>query len=66
MKLIYSPFINKEAVLQRIEDDLDGNVTLQGSIGTKPAQLVLTVKEAARIFRHLREVNIEGLEKIDV
>ncbi len=65
MRIKYSPFIDKNVLLTRISDpDLDGRVVLHGDIAGKSASLTLEAVEAARIFRALRAVNIEAVERV--
>lgn len=65
MRIKYSPLIDKEVTLQTIAPaDLEGKVTLQGTIAGRPAQLILSTKEAATIFRALRKMDIEALERV--
>lgn len=64
MRIKYSPLIDKQVDLQNVTEDLSGNVTLQGTITGRPAQLVMTVKEAALVYRALKKMDIEALERV--
>lgn len=65
MRIKYSPLIDKEVRLQYVgEATLEGTVTLHGDIGGRPAQLIMSVAEAALIFRALKKQDIEALERV--
>lgn len=65
MRIKYSPLIDKEVALKHVlPADLDGKVTLAGDISGRPATLSMTVQEAAIIYRALKKMDIESLEKV--
>ena len=64
MRIKYSPLIDKAVQLQRVVEDLSGNVTLEGNISGRPAQLVMSVQEAALVYRELKKMDIEALERV--
>lgn len=64
MQIKYPPLINVEAKIERIEVDLDGNVTMTGRINGRAATLTMPPKEAAMVFKKLKEENIEGLARV--
>lgn len=64
MRIKYSPLIDKQVELQNVSEDLTGNVTINGTIAGRPAHLIMTVKEAALIYRSLKKMDIEALERV--
>ena len=64
MRIKYSPLIDKQVELQNVTEDLSGNVTINGTIAGRPAHLIMTVKEAALIYRALKKMDIEALERV--
>lgn len=64
MRIKYSPLIDKQVDLQNVTEDLNGNVTLGGSIAGRPASLIMSVKEAALVYRALKKMDIEALERV--
>jgi hypothetical protein len=58
MKIIYKPFINQDVVLNTVTDDLEGNVTLQGVIGSRAASLTLTHLEATFLVQELTRLGL--------
>lgn len=64
MRIKYSPLIDKQVALQTVQEDLNGNVTLAGTISGRPAELIMSVKEAVLVYRALKKMDIEALEKV--
>lgn len=65
MRIKYSPLIDKEVRLTNVlPADLEGKVTLQGDIAGRPAALIMTTQEAALLYRALRKMDIEALERV--
>lgn len=64
MRIKYSPLIDKQVDLQNVTEDLNGNVTIAGTIAGRPASLIMSVKEAALVYRALKKMDIEALEKV--
>jgi len=64
MRIKYSPLIDKQVDLQNVTEDLSGNVTINGTISGRSAYLIMSVKEAVLIYRSLKKMDIEALEKV--
>lgn len=65
MRIKYSPLIDKEVALKQVlPADLEGKVTLAGDINGRPASLSMSVQEAAIVYRALKKMDIESLEKV--
>lgn len=58
MKILYKPFINQDVIFNTVTDDLEGNVTLQGVIGSRPASLTLKHDEASFLFKELTRLGV--------
>lgn len=62
MHIKYSPFIDLNVTIASVEADLDGNVVLTTApIKGKAAQLTMPIKEAAKLFRSLKTIDVESL-----
>lgn len=58
MKILYKPFINQDVIFNTVTDDLEGNVTLQGVIGSRPASLTLSHNESVFLFKELTRLGV--------
>lgn len=64
MRIKYSPFIDHEVKLDSVEVTLDGDVKVNGNVKGKYASLTMGTAEALKIFRALKDQDIEGLAKV--
>lgn len=67
MHLKYAPFINHAVKLSAVEPpNMEGQVVIRGNVDGKPASLAaltLELSEALRIYRALKQMDIEGMAK---
>ena len=64
MRIKYSPLIDKQVLLQNVTEDLSGNVTINGTIAGRPAHLIMSVQEAVLVYRELKKMDVEALERV--
>lgn len=64
MKIVYAPLINVQGTLNDATADLDGTVTLYVTVKGRQAEIVLPVREAALLFKHLKKLDVESLAMI--
>ena len=64
MNVVYAPLINVQGTLDQVDADFDGNVTLVVKVKGRDAQITLPVREALRLFRDLKALDIEALARI--
>lgn len=61
MHIKYAPFVDVMATIDRVEADLDGNVVLTAGVKGKPAKLTMPIKEAVKLFRAMKVIDVESL-----
>ena len=64
MNIVYPPLINAQGNYQTADTDLEGNVTLYVLVRGRDATITLPAKEAAKLFRDLRTLDVEALARI--
>ncbi len=64
MNIVYPPLINAQGTYQTSDTDLEGNVTLYVLVKGRNATITLPAKEAAKLFRDLRTLDVEALARI--
>lgn len=64
MQIVYKPFIDHTAIIESVEDDLDGTVKLHMSVKGKPALITMSMQEAVRLFREFKRMDVEALARL--
>jgi hypothetical protein len=64
MNIVYPPLINAQGNYQTSDTDLEGNVTLYVLVKGRNATITLPAKEAVKLFRDLRTLDVEALARI--
>lgn len=64
MRIKYAPFINHVVKLAAVEPpNLGGQVVVRGHVDQKDASLTLELTEALKIYRALKQMDVEGIAK---
>jgi hypothetical protein len=64
MQIVYRPLINVEAVIEKVDDTLDGTVQLDVLVKGRPGVITMSMKEALLLYRELKRMDVEGLAKL--